>query len=185
MSQANKTCEVCHTLGHSKFYCKDKPRKPLKRNAIKQKTSNLHEIVGIKKKPAKKRSPTRSQFVKKLDKVFSEWLRLSYADKDGNVSCYTCGEVMQWKYIQNGHFFSRARQNTRWLPENCRPQDYRCNVALSGNYIVYTRKMLAEIGETKLDEMEQLSKSTNKISTPLLKEMIAEYEAKTKLLIGG
>lgn len=168
----SKPCKECGSVFHTAMY--HKPRKPIKRTELK--TSKVPKTKTSKKKKA----PTRSQLVKKLDKVFSEWLRQSYADKDGMVICYTCGNRLHWKEIQNGHFFSRARQNTRWLPENCRPQDYRCNVALSGNYIIYTRKMLAEMGEEKLDEMEKLSRSTSKITTPQLKEMIDHYTKLTK-----
>lgn len=173
MAQHNKTCSKCGELGHSKFYCKNVPPKPLKRSYIKRKPIEFTSDGKIKK--PRKKTITRSQLVKKLDKVFSEWLRRSYADEDGNVSCYTCGEVMNWKYIQNGHFFTRGRQNTRWLSENCRPQDYRCNVALKGNYIIYTRKMLAELGEQRFDDMEKLSKSKDKIPTVQLVEMIKRY----------
>jgi 5-methylcytosine-specific restriction endonuclease McrA len=29
MAQHNKTCSICQELGHSKFYCRNKPFKPL------------------------------------------------------------------------------------------------------------------------------------------------------------
>ena len=36
------------------------------------------------------RKLTRKNIVKKLDTVFSEYIRRKYADKLGNVKCYTC-----------------------------------------------------------------------------------------------
>ena len=43
------------------------------------------------------RKPKRKGLVKKLDTVFSEYIRRKYADKKGIVSCYTCGKKAYWK----------------------------------------------------------------------------------------
>lgn len=98
------------------------------------------------------------------------------------VTCYTCGSVMHWKESQTGHFFTRGRQATRWDEDNVRIQDYRCNVALHGNYIVFTRKMLSEIGQEALDELEFKSNNGAKISTPDMRDLIEEYKKKVALL---
>lgn len=34
--QANKICEICGTLGHSKYYCRSRKRKPIKKMSIKE-----------------------------------------------------------------------------------------------------------------------------------------------------
>ena len=57
----------------------------------------------MKKKPKAK---TKSWYVKKLDKVFSEYIRQKYADSFGMVSCFTCDARKHWKDMQNGHFIS-------------------------------------------------------------------------------
>lgn len=143
---------------------------PVRRVAVKK------VKTPIKKKP---KARTRSQLVKDLDTVFSRYYRQSQADSNGNVTCYTCGAVMHWKESQTGHFFTRGRQPTRWDEENVRIQDYRCNVALNGNYIIFTRKMLAEVGEQSLEELEFRSINGDKISTPDMKELIEYYKHKT------
>lgn len=132
--------------------------------------------MAAKNKPKAK---TRSYYVKQLDKAFSSYFRQSQADKNGNVTCYTCGNVMHWKESQTGHFFTRGRYPTRWDEANTRIQDYRCNVALNGNYIVFTRKILAEIGEEALDELEYRSLNGDKISTPDLRELVEFYKRKS------
>ena len=43
------------------------------------------------------RKPKRKTLIKKLDTVFSEYIRRKYADKKGIVSCYTCGKKAYWK----------------------------------------------------------------------------------------
>ena len=74
-----------------------------------------------------------SQLKKQADKVFSLHIRTKYANWKGEVRCYTCDKVFTIKTIQCGHYVSRVYSNTRWLPENCRPQCYGCNVMKRGN----------------------------------------------------
>ena len=164
-------CKDCGEVGHYAIACRKTPRKPIlsRSKAVKPKKAK----VPTKKKPKAKK---RSWYVKELDRVFSIWYRQSQADKNGNVECYTCSKVMHWKEIQTGHFFTRATQATRWDEANVRPQDYRCNVALNGNYITFTRKMLSEIGKEALDELEHQSLNGEKISTPDLRELIEYYK---------
>lgn len=162
MAQENKTCKICGEKGHSKFYCK---KKPLKKAPVKS-----------VKKPKKR---TRSQLVKDMDNIFSRYIRLSRKEE-----CVTCKDVKPWKELQNGHFFSRGRYPTRWDETNCHPQCYRCNVILNGNYINYTIYMIDTYGRDTVDELERKSQSGEKLSTPRLREMIAEYTDKVKELKG-
>ena len=49
---------------------------------------------------------TRSKIVKKLDTVFSQYIRLKNS-VDEISTCFTCGKQDHWKKLQNGHFQSR------------------------------------------------------------------------------
>ena len=174
----SKACKYCESTEHTPFYCHKKPRKPIKARSKPlqaTRTEKTHKLSTKAKKPATK-PVKRSKVVKDLDAIFSQYIRLKYANEYGEVECYTCGSKMNWKEAQNGHFYSRARYTTRWDEANCRVQDYRCNVALSGNYIVYTRNMLAEIGTEALDLIEYRSKSIEKIPTSALIEKIDYYK---------
>ncbi|MFK5282642.1 recombination protein NinG, partial [Lacticaseibacillus paracasei] len=79
--------------------------------------------------------------------------------------------------MQNGHFYSRGRYPTRWHDDNCHPQCVGCNIFLKGNYINYTKYMIDTYGREYVDELEVLSKSTIKISTAELQEMIDKYQS--------
>jgi hypothetical protein len=46
----------------------------------------------------------RSAIVKKLDKIFSIWIRSKDADHAGMVDCFTCGVTKNWKYEIDGIF---------------------------------------------------------------------------------
>lgn len=134
-------------------------------------------------KTTSKRKPvSRGQLVRKLDSIFSQYIRLKES-ADGYASCVTCGVTKPWKEMQNGHFFSRARYATRWDEDNCHVQDYRCNVALSGNYISYTKYMIDTYGREFVDALEEKSKSLPKITSIELKEMISLYQNKVNGLL--
>lgn len=75
-----------------------------------------------------KKKLTTSKLKAKLDNIFSQYIRLKYADKNGNVSCYTCGQIKNWKQMQNGHFVSRSHLATRFDEDNVRVQCVGCNV---------------------------------------------------------
>ena len=173
-----KYCIKCGKRSYNEYCMQHKPRTPIKARSKPLQAMRTKKTIS---KPSKSKKPAtkpikRSKVVKELDAIFSQYIRLKYANEYGEVECYTCGSKMNWKEAQNGHFYSRARYTTRWDEANCRVQDYRCNVALSGNYIVYTRNMLAEIGEEALDELENRSKSVEKMPTSLLLEKIDYYK---------
>jgi hypothetical protein len=170
MAQTNKICGICGTLGHSQFYCPSKPKKPISKVSKKQK------LV----KPKVKRV-TRSQLVKKLDTVFSQYIR-QRDSIDGMATCVTCGDTRPWEYQQNGHFYTRGRYPTRWDEANCNIQCVRCNVFLKGNYINYTMYMIDKYGREFVDNLETKSKSNIKITTVELQEMIDYYKNITKML---
>lgn len=72
----------------------------------------------------KKKKPKKlSYYKKKLDKLYSEYIRRKDADKEGFNFCYTCGARHHWKKLQNGHYVRRsAGLSVYFLEENCRPQ---------------------------------------------------------------
>lgn len=71
------------------------------------------------------------------DRVFSAYIRLKNADSKMRCRCVTCGKVMNWKDIQNGHYRSRGCNKYRFSEINCHPQCKGCNVMLSWNYRNY------------------------------------------------
>lgn len=135
---------------------------------------------------------TRSQLVKKCDKLFSIFIRLHFSDKDWYVRCYTCGKRMKRNdpECSCGHRIGRAFQYLRWHINNARPQCmWRCNSKLSGNWepLIFRKELVNEIGETAVDELEQTYFSyrkdptkfkvhTNEIETKIvaLKELIQQ-----------
>ena len=77
----------------------------------------------------KSKKPTVTVLKKKLDTIFSKYIRLKDANALGFVDCYTCGITKQWQKdgMQAGHFMSRKHTITRYDERNVKPQCYTCN----------------------------------------------------------
>jgi hypothetical protein len=122
-----------------------------------------------------------SGLIEDADAVFSQYIRLKYADSKGVVKCFTCNTFKHWTLMQNGHYVKRAHLYLRWDERNCRPQDADCNEFKGGNIPVYTERLEAEcqgITEILQEEMRIVHKPTREeirqiISqyTPLVKEL--------------
>jgi hypothetical protein len=115
--------------------------------------------------------------IEDLDYVFSQYIRIKYANKDGIVRCFTSGKDFHWKQIQCGHFISRKNLATRWLELNCRPQSEHDNCFLNGNLEVF-EKNLEEERTGSTEYLRELAKEISKPSLTDLKEMIIEYRSK-------
>jgi len=119
----------------------------------------------------------------KYDNEFSKYIRLKYADENGICSCYTCGNNYYWKYIQNGHFFSRAHILTRYHENNCRPQCLVCNVQKDGNLEIYKKKLIKEIGKDEFNVLIELKKIDIKIMKYELDELLIFWRAEIKRML--
>ena len=91
-----------------------------------------------------KRAPTLAKLKLKAWKLLSEVIRREAADSNGMVRCYTSGVVVHWKEIQAGHAIGGRTGAVLLDEEIIRPQSYRENVALRGNYPVFTTKLIRE-----------------------------------------
>ena len=86
------------------------------------------------------------------DRVFSDYVRLYYADDNGYVRCFTSWVRMLWYESENWHYRSRDYLKYRFDIRNCHPQCHRDNVILNWNYRNYHKNMISEYGE-EVEEM--------------------------------
>jgi len=101
-----------------------------------------------------------SKLKKEADRLFSIYIRRKNSDWRDNATCYTCGKVAHWKELQNGHFVSRGKLNTRYLEDNCRVQCSGCNVFKKGNYTVYAERLIREKGPKEIARLNRLGNKT-------------------------
>tara|TARA_B110000483_G_scaffold95291_1_gene117135 strand:- start:1151 stop:1546 length:396 start_codon:yes stop_codon:yes gene_type:complete len=114
---------------------------------------------------------SRSKIVKKLDTIFSRYIRLKNADHSGYCSCVTCGRDYHFKSIQAGHFMSRKHYSTRWDENNVYPQCFGCNVMQQGKQFEFS----IFLGKRTSNKLLQLSKQTVKFTDLDLQEKISYY----------
>ena len=118
---------------------------------------------------------TRSKIVKKLDAVFSQYIRLKDS-VDGMATCFTCGKQDHWKKLQNGHFQSRKHYSTRWDEMNCQVQCAGCNVFRYGEQFLFAKYLDEKYGDGKSEELYHKAKEIIKFADFELEEMIIKYK---------
>jgi hypothetical protein len=130
--------------------------------------------------PKTAKKPTRSKLIKKLDVIFSQYIRLSRSDKNGFCTCITCGKKGHWKNggIQAGHFMSRKHYSTRWNEDNVHPQCVACNMFRAGEQYKYS----IFLGTDKANKLFLQSQKIVKFANNEIEQMITEYSEKLKKL---
>ena len=118
------------------------------------------------------KKPSITKLKKKLDTIFSIYIRLKDADINGYNYCYTCNKKDYYKYLQNGHFISRKYLATRFDEENCKPQCPACNVFRYGEQYLFGQKLGKKIAEA----LQLKSKTSVKIMAYEYEEKIAYYK---------
>jgi hypothetical protein len=125
--------------------------------------------------PKSKKKPSRSKLVKKLDSVFSQYIRLKDS-VDGYATCFTCGKKDHWKKLQNGHFQSRKHYATRWDEQNCQVQCAGCNVFRYGEQFLFAKYLDERFYAGLSDELYIKSKQIVKFTNSEIEEMILKYK---------
>lgn len=120
------------------------------------------------------KKPNRKTVVKKLDKIFSQYIRA----RDNNT-CIICGTK---KRPTNGHLFSRTSYSTRWDELNCHCSCWGCNYKHEYDFYPYQTWFVNKYGQEAYDELHAKFRSLTKFSTPDLLDLIDTYKDKVKKL---
>lgn len=180
MAQANKTCEFCHTLGHSKFYCKQRPKTLLKRSPIKKKVT----------KAPRRQSTPRKKAKEKAWNAFSAYIRtrdcLRFTGNPNEGMCITCNNFKPYKELQAGHFIGGRGNMVLFDERIVYSQCGHCNgkppIGLGGNYVEYTFFMIDEWGTAQTQEFTKLRHQTKKYTIQDFIEIERIYKEKLKEL---
>ena len=130
----------------------------------------------IEKKVLKEKLKTTSDYLKELQTVFNQWIRLR--DK-GNV-CISCQKPA--KKENAGHYASSGSSpSLRFEPLNVHLQCEYCNTYLHANLINYRINLIKKIGIEKVEWLEQEHEPKH-YSIPELIELKQVYKEKIRQL---
>lgn len=129
-----------------------------------------------KEKKAKLKS--RSDYLKDLQKIFNQYIRL----RDKDQPCISCGTNKKDIQYHAGHYRSvGSTPELRFNELNCHKQCSTCNNYLSGNLINYRINLIQKIG---IENVEALEKKHDpiKLSIEEIKLKTEYYKKKCKEL---
>lgn len=140
----------------------------------------------MKKKGSRKKL-SRSSEIKKLDRIFSEYIRRRNADHAGYVRCITCKQMLHWKDCHAGHFVSRGCHLTRFDERNVNEQCCGCNTYKAGEIAEYFIYIEQTYGRKALNELMKLKREWNAgkkwdVAVADIREMQKLYKEKISCL---
>jgi len=118
---------------------------------------------------------------KKLDTVFSKWVRFSNAPK-GYCKCVSCGKIDAPEQMDAGHFVDRSHRCLRWDERNVHPQCRRCNRFKEGQKDSYALFLVNKYGAGILEKLNKQKNNICQFRTLELEQMIKDYQEKLKTL---
>lgn len=129
-----------------------------------------------KKKDKKSRN---TNLVAKLDKVFSEYIRLrdSKPYDFRYFKCISCGKIKPYDQCDCGHFHSRTHMSTRFDPMNANGECRACNRFSADHLLGYQKNLIAKIGQRNYDLLNIRAHETKKWHPFELEKMIEYYKA--------
>lgn len=126
-----------------------------------------------------KRKP---DLVKKLDKVFSQYIRLRDVMPSGFFKCISCGKIKPFAEADCGHYHSRTHMATRFEEDNCHCECKGCNRFSADHLIGYRENLITKIGFSRVERLNVLAHSQKHWLDCELEEKIAYYKAEVKRL---
>lgn len=121
---------------------------------------------------------------KDLWKLVALYTKLNYSTDGVHVPCYTCGINLRIGHssCHAGHYLVKSAFPAHYFNEdNIRTQCENCNMFLKGNIKVFHRKLIAEIGVNRVQEMYAKRHNLEKKHRGWYVDQINEYKAKIKI----
>lgn len=119
---------------------------------------------------------------KRLDIIFSEYIRLRDINEDGYFTCISCGRTLSYSDAECGHYMGREHMTVRFDEKDCNAQCHECNVEKRGNPEGYRRGLIRKYGEEAVLSLESAKYQYNKMLESDYREKIAHYRKEVKRL---
>ena len=121
----------------------------------------------------------------KLDRIFSEYIRLRDSDIHGYGRCISCGKIVYWKDADAGHYVNRRHMSLRYDECNVNLQCRSCNRFSEGNMIGYHYGLVRKYGESVVDYLNIKKYNTCKMGLTEYITLIKYYQEKIKELLNN
>ncbi|TVL99546.1 MAG: hypothetical protein CV087_17455 [Candidatus Brocadia sp. WS118] len=132
---------------------------------------------------AKQKKIKKSTLKNKAWAEFSKYIRQRAIEYQDYVRCYTCGTLKPWKQMHAGHGIG-GRSNAVLFDERLvKPQCAGCNIFGGGQYRIFTRKLIDELGLEKYDEMVKNSTTLMPLKDFQFKEIYEKYKTLNKEIV--
>lgn len=146
---------------------------------FKRKLKGSQNEENAAKTKSKKNKPN---LTKKLDKVFSAYIRLRDAMPSGHFKCISCGQIKPFEQADCGHFFSRKNMSVRFDEDDCHAECRSCNRFSSDHLIAYQTNLIRKVGIQRFELLSAKAHHTKHWSDFELEAMIKHYTAEVKRL---
>ena len=133
-------------------------------------------------KVAKKKKSKSEDLVKKLDRVFSAYIRLRDVMPNGYFVCISCGKIKHISEGDCGHFYSRRHMATRFDEDNCHLECRGCNRANGDHLHGYTKNLIQKIGKGRVDILDWKHNQYKSYSDYELQNLIDYYKSQAMKL---
>ena len=125
----------------------------------------------------KRKAPSMSTLVDRLDNVFSKYIRLRDAMPSGTFRCISCGKIKPIEQADAGHYHSRRHMSTRFDEDNVNAECRFCNRFSADHIIGYRENLIKKIGEQRFLLLEFKAHETHKWSAFELEQLTKYYRA--------
>lgn len=147
-------------------------RKPSKDKKAKAPWERKASMAGLNK----------SSLIKKLDKVFSLYIRLRDVNQDGYFHCPTCGRYLPFSKADCSHLWGRAHMSTRFDPDNVVAECSYDNRMNSSHLVQLTEYFKKTLGQQKFDLLQWKHNQAKNWSLFELQELIKYYQGEVERL---
>ena len=118
--------------------------------------------------------------LKKLDSVFSKFIRLRDSDDNGICRCITCKTPHYWSQMDNGHYIKRQHLALRFNEINCNAQCRKCNWLGQGEDALYKDAIIEKYGLQAYNKLLIYKNNYTKLSQFDVDTLEIYYKEKVK-----
>ena len=134
----------------------------------------------VRNKSKKTKKPTLKSLIKKLDAIFSKYIRIRDSSW-GYITCISCWVKIPWKSAHNCHWIGRANYKYRRNEDNCAAWCSSCNVYRKEMHQrIFTLKQVEKLWFEKTKDYESEKRTINKLKVNELEEIIKYWQERLK-----